>query len=88
MKTIWKFPIKITDQIIQMPHGGEMVHVGLDPNGIPCVWARVNALHSLVERSLYVIGTGEEEPDGDNRYIGSFVQESYVWHVLPLLIVI
>jgi len=81
-KTVWKFPIEITDvQILQMPHGAEIIHAGLDPQGGPCVWARVNPNNSPAETSLHISGTGHPVPDGDNRHVGSLNQGPCVWHL-------
>jgi len=40
--TIWKFPLEITDrQDIKMPGEPKILSVGLDPKGVPCLWALV-----------------------------------------------
>lgn len=81
MKTVLKFPIAITDcQIVRMPQGAQIIHVGLDPTGRPCVWAKVETTCPVIERALFVTGTGHEVPDGA-VHLGSFNQESFVWHV-------
>jgi hypothetical protein len=82
MKTVWKFPIRIAaDQIVLMPFGAKILHVGLDPSSQPCLWANVTSSNVPVERSVHISGTGHPIPDGDNRHVGSFVDGSFVWHV-------
>ncbi len=82
MQTVWKFPIDIIDaQIVMMPPRAEIIHAGIDPQGVPCVWARVVPEPANVERSIYVIGTGNPHPDGNNRHLGSFTHGPFVWHV-------
>lgn len=82
MKTVWKFPFAIIrTQTIQMPVSATVLHVGLDPLAQPCLWARIDPTAPLVEYSLYVSGTGQPVPDGDNKHLGSFVDGQFVWHV-------
>jgi hypothetical protein len=82
MKTVWKFPLRIADhQVVEMPAGAHVVHVGLDPGGQPSIWATVDTTKAIIGHAMFVIGTGQQIPDGDNRHIGSFVDGSFVWHV-------
>lgn len=82
MHTVWKFPIQILDvQDVMMPPHAEIIHAGLDPQGQPCVWARVKPTDVKVERGVYLTGTGTPIPDGDNRHVGSFTHGPFVWHV-------
>lgn len=80
MRTVWKFPIELGDQLVSLPARAEILHVGLDPQEALCLWARVDTEAPKVERTLYVTGTGTELPDGDNRYIGTIVLGPFVWH--------
>lgn len=81
MQTVWKFQIKIEGaQAVMMPPHAQIIHVGLDPTGEPCVWARVTRSRDVVERTLYLTGTGQDLPEGDNRHIGSFNDGRFVWH--------
>ena len=83
MRTIYKYPIEITDeQTITMPECAEIIHVGLDPQGTPCIWAEVITERSLRPYDVIVAGTGHPLPAGArNNHVGSFVQGSFVWHV-------
>jgi hypothetical protein len=81
MKTIYKYPIQITDeQDLEIPHGYPL-HVGLDPQGVPCIWFQVNTDHLKSKVKIHIIGTGNPIPDAAIFYIGSFVQSPFVWHV-------
>lgn len=81
MKTIHKYPIAITDsQEIQMPGGAYVIHAGLDPKDIPCVWAIVETDQPIEAKKILVVGTGHPLPFW-HGHVGSFVDESYVWHV-------
>ena len=87
MRTIYKYPIKITDrQQIEFPVDVKFLHAGLDPQGVPCVWAEIGTdeteTHPIV--ILVVGGTGNTIPEGSRneyQHLGSFVQGPYMWHV-------
>ena len=81
--TIWKFPIQITDvQTLTVPAYWVPKHVGLDPQGTPCIWAMTNQESKFnVERKVYVHGTGHTFHPKANHYVGSFVDGPFVWHV-------
>ena len=64
-----------------MPQVAEIIHVGLDPRGMPCVWALVDTNYSLTPTTIYVVGTGNPAPNDVSRHLGSFVQTPFVWHV-------
>jgi len=82
MKTIYKYPIQITDeQEIEMPFASKVIHAGLDPQGTPCLWAVVDTESSPEPVSVLVVGTGNPMPFHPERHVGSFVQGPFVWHV-------
>lgn len=82
MRTIWKFPLKVTDrQFVNMPLNAEILTVQ-NQNGAACLWALVDPEQQIVEaRAFEVIGTGNPIGDGRRRYIGTFQQPPLVWHV-------
>jgi len=86
MKTIHKYRLSIADhQTIQIPYGSEVVHIGLDTSGTPCVWARVETEEPMAERQFWIVGTGQPQPEFPANtctdYLGTFVQDQFVWHV-------
>lgn len=81
MKTVYKYPIRITDkQLIAFPENAEIKHVGLDPNGVPCLWIELDTKQPDQLRDLYIVGTGRPIPEEATKHIGSFVQDPFVWH--------
>ncbi len=59
MRRIFKYAISITDiQGIAMPQNSTIIHAGLDPKGLPCIWARVAEGSMKVSKTIYVVGTG------------------------------
>lgn len=83
MNVIYKYPIEITGhQIIKLPRAAVLLHVGLDPNGTPCLWAKINKNMPEEDKPIYIFGTGHVIPKELNiQHIGSFVQTPFVWHV-------
>jgi hypothetical protein len=90
MRTIYKYPIKIVDQqTITSPQAYRTIitppkirHVGLDPQGQPCVWVEVDTDLAPHTWELFVVGTGNEIPDQAGLVsVGSFVAGPFVWHV-------
>lgn len=97
MTAIWKFPLELTDeQSIVMPFGSELVAVGLDPAGEPCVWAAVDRRQEDAKRRIRIAGTGHPIAVGAGHpidgppssvaraYVGAIFQAPFVWHVLDL----
>jgi hypothetical protein len=79
---IFKYPFAIQRRAtVEIPSGHVLIHAGLDPKGIPCVWAMVDADTPKREVVLYVIGTGHDVPEEAPRHLGSFVREDDVWHI-------
>jgi hypothetical protein len=82
MITIYKYPIGIVDeQQVRMPCGASIIHVGLDPQGDPCLWAQVDTQQALEHVTIFVVGTGEPFPEDSEMHLGSFVQGPFVRHV-------
>lgn len=82
-RTIWKFPLRLTDvQTVMMPAGAEILAVGVQADGI-MLWARVDP--AVSERQGYniaIVGTGHPAPDDtQSTYIGTVMDGPYVWHV-------
>ena len=67
--TIWKYPLKVTDeQIINLPIGSEYLSVQVQ-NGTPCLWAKVNPQENVIIRvKIVTVGTGHPA-DHVNEYM-------------------
>ena len=82
MIKIYKYPIEITHvQTIEMPAWPQILHVGLDPKGIPCVWAKVDIGKDVEEFEIHIYGTGHPVSEESCNYLGSFNLRSFIWHV-------
>lgn len=72
-KTIWKFPLKVTDdQVVIMPRGAKMLRV-MPQHGLVCLWAEVDTEEPMTGRSINIFGTGQPMPSDPGRFIDSFM---------------
>lgn len=82
MRTIWKFPFDIQDKVpLSMPQGAVLRHVGLDPAGLPCVWAEVDPAANHMTRYLSIVGTGHLLPVRPGEFLGTLMIGHLVFHV-------
>jgi hypothetical protein len=91
MKTIWKFPLEITDrQIVEMPHECAPLTVQMQNDRL-CLWAIADPDKSPTGHPVIIVETGNpfpEEADGF-AYIGSVQKVAwggsdyriFSWHV-------
>jgi hypothetical protein len=58
MKSIWKFPVEVTDeQSVEMPIGAQALSVQVQ-GGQVCLWALVDIKAETEERLVQIFGTG------------------------------
>lgn len=89
MSTIYKYPLDLSlancgpnRRPLENLRLEEVLHVGLDPTGEPCVWARVFPCCGINDcLTLDIVGTGCPVSNSCNKHVGSFVQGPFVWHV-------
>lgn len=80
MKTIWKFPLKLTDaQVVEIPLPAEVLTVQSQGDGV-CLWAEVDPKSEKVRISIVILGTGHPMPDVPLRYISTIQLGSLVFH--------
>jgi hypothetical protein len=92
MKTIWKFPLKITDrQTVAMPIGARVLsvqfQVQFQGDHSLCLWAVVNPDNPMEPRTIQIHGTGHACPEADVlTFIGTVQQHGgqLVWHVFEV----
>ena len=84
MTTIYKYPIRITDeQQIEMPSTRKFLHAGLDLSRRPCIWVLVDTGSPVTKATIRVAGTGNELGlDFFGRtFVGTFTMDVFAWHV-------
>lgn len=79
---IWKKPLTLPEGgVVTGVENSGILHVGIDPNGVPCVWFWAPEEEASVVSEVVLFGTGESmEPESVDRYIGSFVWRMLVLH--------
>jgi hypothetical protein len=81
-KTIWKFPLEITDvQTIDVPEGSKFLAVQVQRD-VPCLWVLVDPTAPKERFEIHTVGTGNPAPDG-LEYLGTYqvVALNLVFHV-------
>ena len=78
MKQIWKYTV---DNIIEIPKGAEVLTVQIQNAFNPCIWVKVNPENELEKRQFAVIGTGQSFDDTNYKYIGTYQDAPFVWHL-------
>lgn len=87
MRTIWKWKLfenttwdERDRPLIKMPFGARVLTVQMQDDQ-PCVWAEVDDDAMLVERRFVIVGTGTEKPRDALRYLGTWQQSGFVFHL-------
>jgi hypothetical protein len=79
MKTIHKFPLLFQqEQQIQIQPNAKPLAVQMQ-NGIPCLWAEVEAGEDPVTTTVRVLGTGFPVYERW-EYMGTVIDGEFVWH--------
>lgn len=70
---IYKYELKITDeQIVQLPFNAQILTVQMQGD-MCCLWALVEPMNELEERTIYIHGTGHPIKDTKKyKYINTF----------------
>ena len=86
MRTIWKFPLKVTsEQIIEAPPPFNVLSVA-EQGGILCLWAMVDPQGMKQQWRIIIKGTGHTFPTGEvttEIFVGTVLTSGMelVWHV-------
>jgi hypothetical protein len=81
-RTIWKYPLQIGRNTIQMPAGARVLTVQSQA-GTPCLWALVFPHQEQEARVFDLYGTGHPMPANCGEYVGT-VQDyggQLIWHI-------
>jgi hypothetical protein len=81
MKQIWKY--KLSESAIEMPIDAEILSVQLQ-NDVPHIWAMVSPQTELEKRKFAIVGTGQSFDDTNMKYIGTYQDGPFVWHLFGI----
>jgi len=80
MVQIFKYPLETFTQEIELPLGAVFLHAECQHNN-PVMWFRVDTENETEKRTFTMIGTGHKfEPMGQ-RFLTTFTQGPFVWHL-------
>ncbi len=86
MKTIFKYSLSISDQVLlYLPEEAEVLSVQGQADQL-VLWAIVDPSRNVEPRLFSIYGTGNLFQSDNARYIGTAQVNSYVWHVFEELI--
>lgn len=84
MKTVYKYPLAVTDrQWVPMPRGAQVLKVAMQGD-VLTAWALVDTAAEPAPREFLVFGTGNPCEIPTHRpyaYIDSVFDSPFVWHV-------
>lgn len=80
MRTIWKFPLQITDrQNVNLPPNAQLLDVQVQDRQ-PCLWAMLDPEEPRESREIQIFGTGHPATDA-GTYVATFQYKFLVFHV-------
>jgi hypothetical protein len=79
-KQIWKYSL---ENIIEMPKGAEILTIDIQNGQMfnAQMWVKVDTENEMEKRMFEVIGTGQNFDDTNKKYVGTYQEGPFVWHV-------
>lgn len=87
MKTIYKYQIKVQDNmVIEMPKNAEVLTLQTQ-NFDPFIWVLVDTANPTEQRHFRLVGTGHSMNNESVKYIGTFQMRggAIVFHLFEVL---
>jgi hypothetical protein len=84
IKQIWKYKLDGVISSIEIPLDGKVLTVQIQ-NEVPHIWVLVNPENQVETRGFRVVGTGHPFDDTDSKYIGTFQDGPFVWHLFEMV---
>ena len=89
---IYKYEFPITDSFtLDLPVGAKVLTAFVqaeNPQWVrdrkACLWAEVNPDIIMESRKFSIVGTGNPMPHGIKRWIASFPDGQFVWHLYEM----
>lgn len=78
MKRIFKYGL-VHGRMVFWRKPGKVIHFGLDPNGLKCIWVEAETDKPEIRTELITAPTGGEVPAG--VHLGTIVEGQFVWHI-------
>jgi len=84
MAVIYKYPFPKAGEPTELKIRGfcEVVHAGIDGNGLPCLWALVMPEKEEETWTYMIVGTGQEFDIKQWCHLKTFTKDIFVFHLL------
>lgn len=84
-RVVYKYPLKRTQNTLQMPKGAKVLTVARQGDN-PTLWAMVDPEAAMEDRTFSVVGTGESFDAEHAEYVGTSheIMGWMVFHVFEL----
>jgi len=85
MKTIWKYEIKIQDDLtLELPVNYKILHFG-SQHGRYYIWVlKYGPTKDTMKINFKIVGTGFKINFSTNIYIGTAMDGAFVWHLFQV----
>lgn len=87
LQVIFKYGIPAQTRFaLSLPKGAEILHVDTQL-GDPMMWVRHDRATidtHLEQREFQIVGTGYQEIDPSSKYIGTWMQSTFVFHLFEI----
>ena len=80
MKTVYKYPIDVTDPTVVLPEGYKILMAAHQATQGDFIWALVDREAPTKRKEFIVVGTGFPIPPGIT-YLTSWQSPPFVWHL-------
>lgn len=80
---VFKYALSFSEPAdVLMPLSAKILHVD-SHNGVPCIWALVEAEEQPTPRRFYIRGTGQPIAK-EFSYVATFQVPPFVWHLFEV----
>ena len=81
VKHVYKYELSKNSEVkIRIHDNAKIIHIGLDPHHILCIWAEVDITMPMSEYTFFIVGTGHLVPEGVQHF-ASVMDGAFMWHV-------
>lgn len=82
-KVVYKYPLLDGNGVTSIPEG-DILHIGIDPQGILCAWALVDPESKELGRVIHLISTGHtihNDRAEKMEYVTTVKEGPFMWHI-------
>jgi len=80
MNMIYKYRVQMEPFTLELPGLAIVLDVQLQ-HGIPTMWVLLDIQANTAKRAFFVVGTGHPIPYPEARYLATWQEDMFVWHL-------